>query len=247
MTLGIIGGTGLSEIDGFKLIEKFTGISDFGEPSAPISKGTFGEEEVLFLPRHGHPHQIPPHQINYRANIDALAKAGVTHIVAVNAVGGIHSELGPACIAVPDQVLDYTYGRAHTIYDGSRPLDHIDFTYPYSAEVRDSLLAACEDTGIGVLNGGVYAATQGPRLETAAEVVRIRRDGGDMIGMTGMPEAAIARELGIEYACLALSVNWCAGMTDELITMEDIRAALDQGMSKVLKVLSRLLASGRLG
>lgn len=242
MSVAIIGGTGLSAIEGFELLEELSLSSNFGQPSAAIKKGRFGECECMFLPRHGHPHQIPPHKINYRANLDALRQAGVTKIVAVNAVGGIHDQMGPACVAVPDQVIDYTYGREHTIFDGSRPLDHIDFTYPYSQSLRKALLAAAKAAGVTVLAKGVYAATQGPRLESAAEIARIARDGGDMVGMTGMPEASLARELGMDYACLALSVNWCAGMTEELITMDDIAQALAQGMGKVLATLTHFLS-----
>lgn len=243
MTVAIIGGTGLSQLPGFVLQEELAIESPFGALSHPIKKGVYAGKPVMFLPRHGHPHKLPPHKINYRANIDALRLAGATEVLAINAVGGIHAEMGPAQIAVPDQVIDYTYGREHTFYDGSGDqLEHIDFTYPYSELVRTRMLSAAGNAGVACLAGGVYAATQGPRLETAAEVTRIARDGGDIVGMTGMPEAALAREAGLEYACLALSVNWCAGMTEDLITMEDIERALTDGMTKIEAVLSAYLA-----
>jgi len=242
--IGIIGGTGLTKLDGLEVLEhKWLG-TPFGEPSAALTFGRFSGQDLVFLARHGDPHQIPPHLINYRANLSLLKQVGVTKIIAVNAVGGIHELLGPAEVAIPDQIIDYTYGREHTIYDAnSSELDHIDFTFPYSPSLRQELLRAAETANIAALDQGVYGATQGPRLESAAEIQRYKRDGCDLVGMTGMPEAALAREFEIDYACLALSVNWAAGLSDSIITMEDIHQAIEQGMGKIHKILNSFLSA----
>lgn len=239
MSIAIIGGTGLNTLEGFHQEDSRMLVTPYGEPSSGLLQGKLGGKALVFLPRHGHPHRIPPHRINYRANIDALKQIGVRSILAVNAVGGLHSELGPARIAIPGQIIDYTYDREHTYYDGSSDLlEHVDFTYPYSEHLRQILISSAREQKIPVLEHGVYAATQGPRLESAAEIARIKQDGGDMVGMTGMPEAALAREAGLDYACIALSVNWCAGMTQELITMEEIGKAIEEGMGQVRAILS---------
>jgi 5'-deoxy-5'-methylthioadenosine phosphorylase len=240
--IGIIGGTGLTQLGELEVLESKWIDTPFGEPSAALTFGRIAGKDVVFLARHGDPHQIPPHKINYRANLSALQQAGVTEIIAVNAVGGIHQALGPAEVAIPDQIIDYTHGREHTIYDtSSSDLDHIDFTFPYSENIRTLLLNASNKAGVNVLEGGIYGATQGPRLETAAEIKKYKRDGCDLVGMTGMPEASLAREFNIDYACLALSVNWAAGLSDSIITMDDIHQAIDQGIGKVHKILNAYL------
>jgi len=241
--IGIIGGTGLTTLPGFETNSSDWLNTPYGEPSSAISIGTLTGQKLAFLSRHGNPHSIPPHLINYRANIAALKQIGVTRLIAVNAVGGIHAKLGPAEVSIPDQIIDYTYGREHTLYDAqAEALEHIDFTHPYSEELRQQLCQCARTENVHFLDGGVYAATQGPRLESAAEIQRIKRDGGDMVGMTGMPEAALARELDIQYASIALSVNWCAGLTESLITMEDIRLALEAGMNKITLILQRFIS-----
>ncbi len=240
--LAIIGGTGLTKLGLLEVSESRWYDTPFGEPSGQVVFGTIAGREVLFLARHGDPHQLPPHKVNYRANLFALREAGASKLIAVNAVGGIHADFVPASIAIPDQIIDYTYGREHTIFDGSHArLEHIDFTYPYSSELREALIQAAKEISLPCLETGTYGATQGPRLETAAEIQRYKRDGCDMIGMTGMPEASLARELGLHYACLALSVNWCAGLSAEVITMDDINKALGEGMGKVMALLSAVV------
>ena len=187
----------------------------WGVPSAPVHRLCIGDCNVLSLARHGEGHTLPPHTINYRANIVALKKQGADAVIALNTVGVVSDIRDSGQIAVPDQILDYTWGREHTIYDGIRGIvEHIDFTEPFSSELREGLLAAAVVAGVDCHDGGVYAATQGPRLETAAEIDRLERDGADFVGMTGMPEAAIAREVGLEYACIALIVNRAAGRGD---------------------------------
>ncbi|MFT6123069.1 MAG: 5'-deoxy-5'-methylthioadenosine phosphorylase [Oleiphilaceae bacterium] len=242
--IGIIGGTGLTKLEGLEVLESKWVDTPFGEPSAALTFGRIAGKDLVFLARHGDPHKIPPHKVNYRANISALKQTGVSQIIAVNAVGGIHQSLGPSKVAIPDQIIDYTYGREHTIYDSnSEELDHIDFSFPYSQNVRLLLLSSASKVNVDALDGGTYGATQGPRLETSAEIAKYKRDGCDLIGMTGMPEAALAREFDIDYACLALSVNWAAGLSDSIITMDDIHQAIEQGMGKIHKILTAFIVA----
>ncbi len=190
----------------------------WGLPSGPVHRVCFGTTEIISLARHGDGHSLPPHVINYRANVVALKKMGADAIIALNTVGVITNVREAGQIAIPDQVLDYTWGREHTIYDGRRALvEHVDFTEPFTADLRRALLRAAAAAKVDCLDGGTYAVTQGPRLETAAEVDRLERDGADFIGMTAMPEAAIARELGIDYACIAMVVNPAAGRGEKPI------------------------------
>jgi len=240
----IIGGTGLNSLLIIEGAQEILEDTKYGSPSGSLQVGKINGHDICFLARHGQPHNIPPHKINYRANISALVQMGVKRVIAVNAVGGIHSHLPPGGLAIPDQILDYTYGRNHTCYDGfDGALDHIDFTEPYTQGLREEILQAAEQAEVAILPGGTYAATNGPRLETAAEVIRIKQDGGDMIGMTGMPEASLARELGLEYACIAVSVNWAAGLHSlEPISMDDIHSAMAQGMQSVEAVIKAFFA-----
>lgn len=237
--IAIIGGTGLTELEGLQLDDEQTVDTPWGAPSAALLFGHFGNAPVVFLARHGSPHRMPPHQVNYRANVWALHQAGVEEVLAVNAVGGIHPDTGPAKVIVPDQLIDYTSGRPHTFFDGSdlEHVTHIDFTEPYDRKLRQGLIEAARACGLAAVASGVYGCTQGPRLETTAEIRRMERDGCDLVGMTGMPEAVLAAELGMRYACLALSVNWAAGKTDAIITMKEIGEAIDQGMGDVRATL----------
>ncbi|SIS94920.1 methylthioadenosine phosphorylase [Thalassolituus maritimus] len=241
--IAVIGGTGLTELDGPEISQTLAVTTDLGQPSSPLSVGRWREQEVVFLARHGHPHKVPPHKINYRANLLALEAQGVTHIIAVNAVGGIHPDMGSGKIVIPHQVVDYTWGRESTFFDGEyRPLEHIDLTHPYDETLRYALVKASSECSVDALDFGVYAATQGPRLETIAEINRLERDGCDLVGMTGMPEAALARELGIPYASICLVVNPAAGKSDDLITMDEIRAVIDSGMSEVRDIIAASLS-----
>ena len=240
--LAIIGGTGLTALDGLTIDEKRTVTTPYGMPSSELLFGDFHGKSVVFLPRHGRRHTVAPHKINYRANISALHQVGVEKIIAVAAVGGIQVDLPPGALAVPDQIIDYTYGREQSFYsDNFSPNKHIDFTYPYDEALRQALLKAAIALNITVHDGGTYGATQGPRLETAAEITRMAQDGCAMVGMTGMPEAYLARELNISYASCALMVNWAAGLSDKLITMAEIEQTLAGGMKQVKQVLARLI------
>ncbi|MGP0174016.1 S-methyl-5'-thioinosine phosphorylase [Pseudomonas sp. NCHU5208] len=243
MTLhAIIGGSGLTQLEGLRIEAELSMETPYGTPSAPILRGELRGRAVLFLARHGHPHRIPPHQINYRANLWALKQAGAEAIIAVNAVGGIAQAMPAGHFCVPQQLIDYTYGRGHTFFEGElERVTHIDFSEPYDADLRAALITALRSEGVAFSDHGVYGCTQGPRLETAAEVLRLERDGCDLVGMTGMPEAALARELELPYACLALVVNPAAGKAPGLITMADIERVLEQGMGTVRSVLTRVL------
>jgi 5'-methylthioinosine phosphorylase len=241
-TLAIIGGTGLTTLAGLRLERHDAMSTPWGEPSAPLLRGQAGGQPIVFLPRHGTAHAIAPHAVNYRANIWALRAAGVHQVIAVNAVGGINDGFAPGTLAVPAQLIDYSWGRAHTFCDGpTQPLQHVDFTAPYSHPLRAELLAAATAAGMHARDGGVYAVTQGPRLETAAEIERLARDGCDLVGMTGMPEAGLAREAGLEYACLAVVVNWAAGRSDGIHA--ELERWVNAGMAGAQRVLGALLAA----
>lgn len=242
--LAVIGGTGLYRFPGLEQTEKHVVDTRFGAPSDRIVIGNVGTRRIAFLARHGEGHSVAPHRVNYRANIWALHHLGARRIVAVNAVGGIREDMGPRVVAVPDQIIDYTHGRASSFCDvEGAEVRHVDFSHPYGAGLRAELLAAARKAGIAVVDGGCYGATQGPRLETVAEIARMRRDGCDLVGMTGMPEAALARELELEYACLALVANWAAGCGDQQeISLPEIFANLEAATAQVPPILTALLA-----
>ncbi|MFT6310989.1 MAG: 5'-methylthioinosine phosphorylase [Porticoccus sp.] len=244
MVIGIIGGSGLADVEGLEFGNEHTVNTPYGDTSAPIRQADHNGIEVMFLARHGAGHHLPPHSINYRANLWALKHLGVDHIIAVNAVGGITTNMGPEIIALPDQLIDYTYGREHTFSSsGDDVLQHVDFSHPYDESLRKRLAAAFYRCNVNYQYGGVYGATQGPRLETAAEVSKLERDGCDLVGMTGMPEAGLARELGIAYSSVCLVVNWAAGKSDSLITMAEIEAVMATGMNNVRRGLLGFLDS----
>ena len=235
---GIIGGTGLDSLDALEIERVVAVDTPYGELSAPLTFARLAGTPVVFLPRHGEAHHLPPHKINYRANVWALAQC-VERAVGVAAVGGITPDFSPRTVAVPDQIVDYTYGREHTFFDGDE-VQHVDFSAPYCVDVRAALLQAAATAGVTVLSQGTYGATQGPRLESAGEINRMDRDGCDVVGMTGMPEAALAREAGLRYACCALVVNEAAGRGPAVITMDDIIAHLQAGMIQVKTLLKAL-------
>ncbi|CAD7851268.1 MAG: 5'-methylthioadenosine phosphorylase (EC 2.4.2.28) [Olavius algarvensis Gamma 3 endosymbiont] len=237
--LAIIGGSGLYSLgEDFELQRQASPDTLYGETSAEILQGKWQGTELAFVPRHGSGHKIPPHRINYRANIWALKNIGVKQVIAVNAVGGIRADMAPLTLAVPDQIIDYSSGRESTYSDGLDDMvKHIDFSWPYSAQLRGIIIEVGLQLGQPLVASGTYGVTNGPRLETAAEVARLKVDGCSMVGMTGMPEAALARELEVEYACLALVVNWAAGIEDRAISMPEILANMEQGMHRVKALL----------
>lgn len=240
--LGIIGGSGLAQYPGLEITEQKQVETPYGEPSAAIKMGTLNGKKVAFLPRHGDRHSIPPHRINYRANIHALKVIGVTDILAVAAVGGITDKYAPGVLSVPDQIIDYTHNREQSFFsERFRADNHIDFTWPYDAELRQVLLSAATDAGLLVHDGSTYAAVQGPRLETAAEIRRLERDGCDLVGMTGMPEACLAREAELRYATLTIVANWAAGKTENVLTMTEIQQTLANGIDDVKSIIAHVI------
>jgi 5'-methylthioinosine phosphorylase len=242
--LAIIGGTGIDELEDLQIVGEHLPETPFGKPSRPIQEGRLGKSPLFFLQRHGSPEAIPPHRINYRANLWALGSLNVQEIVAINAVGGISADMRPGRLVIPHQLIDYTWGREHSFDDGAQgQLMHVDFTEPYDRAVRNDLVEAASSAGITHAAQGVYGVTQGPRLETAAEIVRMARDGCDVVGMTAMPEAALARELGIAYASVCMVVNPAAGLSDEPITLDFMRDILRREAAVVRQLLEAFLAA----
>ncbi len=237
--LGLVGGTGLDHWGEAANAHVLSSV--YGQPSADVAEFRVDDLTVLFLPRHGTGHRIPPHAVNYRANIDVLRQMNVDGIVAINAVGGISKVNPPGSLTVPDQLIDYTWGRAHSFsLTADDDLRHIEFAEPFAGPLRTGLIKAARLADVAVTNGGCLGVAQGPRLETAAEVRRCGRDGCDMLGMTSMPEAALAREAGLDYASLCVNANWAAGLDDEPVTMAAIESTLNAAMVDVRKVLGAL-------
>lgn len=236
--LGLIGGTGLDHFG--EAVRTHDIASPYGQPSAKLAEYHIGQSLVFFLPRHGKQHETPPHAVNYRANIDAFSQLKVGGIIAVNAVGGITKPNKPGALILPDQLIDYTWGREHTFsMVAGDELKHVEFAGPFDGNVRQGLLRAAATAGIAVADGGCVGVTQGPRLETAAEITKFRKDGCDMVGMTSMPEAALAREAGLDYASLCVIANWAAGLEQEPVTMSAIEATLAHAMIEVHALLAQ--------
>jgi 5'-methylthioinosine phosphorylase len=251
MTTAIIGGSGFCELADFQAIEERMVATPFGSPSTVIVHGELGGQPLHFLARHGEGHSIAPHLVNYRANIHALAESGVTHVVALLAVGGIDLAYKPGSLAVPDQLIDYTWGRESTYFDGSgdsgldpdRRVRHVEFTDPFCPDMRNAAIRSAEGAGIDIIDGGTYGVTQGPRFETAAEIRRMSRDGAHIVGMTAMPEAGLAREAGLCYLGVAMSVNYAAGVVPGAVDPVQIETAFESVIKSVTRLLPPLLDS----
>lgn len=242
--IAVIGGSGLTKLANLEITARRIVRTPYGEPSEPLTFGRIGTQEAVFLARHGYGHTLAPHEINYRANLWALQAQKVTRVLAVCTVGGITPDLAAGMLALPDQIIDYTWGRPSTYFEGAeQPVTHIDFTYPFNEETRQMTLGAAKDAGVPLRDGGTYAAVQGPRLETKAEIDRLERDGATMVGMTGMPEAALARELGLAYAALAVVVNPAAGRGSSArsISLEEIPRVIEESMQKVRLIVAKLV------
>jgi len=241
--LAIIGGTGLTQLANLEVSRRQVVPTPYGEPSGPLTFGAIRGVPVIFLARHGYDHTIPPHQVNYRANLWALKEEGAGEVVSVVSVGGIRKDLGPGKIVVPSQIIDHTWGRASTYFENGAPVKHIDFTEPYSGGLRARLVAAAGKSGEAVADGAVYAATQGPRLETAAEIDRLEKEGADIVGMTGMPEAALAREIELAYAAIAVVVNHAAGRGSSArgVPLDQIEEILKDSLGRVRKIIEALV------
>ena len=244
--LAIIGGSGLAKLANLDVSRRELARTPYGETSGALTFGRIGAQEVVFIARHGYGHTIPPHLVNYRGNIWALAHvAKATRIVSVASVGGIHPDFAPGTLIVPHQIVDYTHSRKNSFFEGGdSQVVHVDFTHPYDAKLRLHLLQSARHCGEKVFDGAVYAATQGPRLETAAEIDRLERDGAGIVGMTGMPEAVLARELDVPYAAVCVVANWAAGRADsrESIAFGSIEAVLQQSLARVRSILEKLCA-----
>lgn len=242
--LAIIGGSGLTHLANLAVSRREVVRTPYGEPSSALVFGQICGQEVVFLARHGHGHTIPPQAVNYRANIWALAQHKVEHVIAVFSVGSIAQNCKPGVIVLPNQLIDYTHGRAHTYFDGhDQQVVHVDFTHPYTEPLRQRCLAAAKAAQITVIDGGVYAAVSGPRLETAAEINRLERDGASIVGMTGMPEAALARELNLNYVGIAVVANHAAGRGESIdtVSLESINQVLNQAMQQVRTIIEQLV------
>jgi len=243
--IAVIGGSGLTQLANLQITRRQIVRTPYGEPSGPLTFGRIGDQEAVFLARHGYGHTLAPHEVNYRANLWAIHAQKVTRVVAIATVGGISANLGAGTIAVPDQIIDYTWGRPSTYFEGAeQPVTHIDFTYPYNEELRKLAIGSAKEAGVAVVDGGTYAAVQGPRLETKAEIDRLERDGATMVGMTGMPEAALARELGLAYAHLCVVVNPAAGRgaSARAVSMEEIGRVIEETMGRIRSIVGTMVA-----
>ena len=244
--LAVIGGSGLSQLASLEVTRRKAVRTPYGEPSSALTFGRIRGKELVFLARHGYGHTVAPHEVNYRANLWALKEERVSGVVSVASVGGIRRDVMPGALLVPDQIIDYTWGRRSTFFEGTgTPVTHVDFTEPYTQALRRRILEAARACGEPALDGGTYAATQGPRLESAAEIDRLERDGADVVGMTGMPEAVLARELDLEYAAIAVSANFAAGRGDSAhaVPLERIEAVLAEAMGRVRRIIEQLVAA----
>jgi 5'-methylthioinosine phosphorylase len=245
--LAIIGGRGLAQLANLEITHQQVMRTPYGEPSGAFLFGTLNEHEVIFLARHGFGHTIPPHLVNYRANLWALREHGASKIISVATVGGIRPDLKPGVIVVPDQIMDYTHGRDSTFFETrDKPFSNTDFTFPYSDTLRRHILRSAEVATQPCVDGGVYAATQGPRLDSIAEINRYERDGADMVGMTGMPETALAKELELDYAIIAVVANYAAGRGDSAtgINIETVNATTSTTMGRVRSILECVVNNG---
>jgi 5'-methylthioinosine phosphorylase len=239
-TLALIAGSGFAKL-GLTVVARSPTKTPYGDPSSAVLTVVLGTRRVPCIVRHGEQHALAPHEINYRANVWALQQRGVRQCIGINTVGAIARGFAPGALAVPDQLIDYTHGRSGS-YSGDGRVVHVDFTEPFAPALRARLATAVAECGFGT-RSGIYAVTQGPRLETAAEVDRLERDGCAMVGMTAMPEASLARELGIDYAICALAVNYAAGRSrDGTPPAGQIERCLDEGLERVATVLIRLAA-----
>ena len=242
--LAIIGGSGLCNIEGLEIIRREIVRTPYGQPSEPLIFGNLGGKEVIFLARHGVNHTLAPHHINYRANIWALQSVGVKSIISIASVGSIEKSIKVGDFVIPHQIIDYTYGRNNTFFDGiDNPVKHIDFTYPYDMSLREIIIQSVQKLTYNFVTEGVYAATQGPRLETAAEIDRYEKDGATIVGMTAMPEAVLARELNLSYVAICPVANHAAGRGEsaEGISSAMLNHSSQQTIKNTIDILIHLV------
>lgn len=243
MYVAIIGGTGVYDISGAKFREE---IIETPYGRARVYRGENEFEDLIFLTRHGASHSIPPHRINYRANIKALEQLGVERVMATFAVGSLKAHIPPRGLVAVDQFLDFTHGRESTFFGGGKEaFAHSIMSYPYCPALRQRLLEAAADIGLKVEPEGTYVCTNGPRLETAAEVRMYAQLGGDVVGMTGVPEAPLARELGLHYAAVAYSINWAAGL-ETAGAMTFVSEGMEELKAKMIRLFIQTLRTAEL-
>lgn len=236
--IGVIAGSGLYGMPGLRALREVWAETPYGNPSSPITIGELSGVEVAFLARHGSPHRIPPAMVNYRANIRGLWDLGVRRIISINATGGIKETLIPGDLVVTDQVIDMTQGaRPGTFYD-AEDVVHVDFTDPYCPELRGAVLGAGAESGVALIDGGTYVCVNGPRLESRAEISFFSSSGADVVGMTGMPEAALARELEICLCSVSVVTNYAAGIKEARLTTSEVVGVMGEATEKLQVLLA---------
>jgi 5'-methylthioadenosine phosphorylase len=241
MAIGLIGGSGLYEIEGLEITKEVSISTPYGEPSSVYKIGTIGAKEIVFLPRHGIPHSIPPHKINYRANIWGFKSLGVERIISVSAAGGIKKDLSPGDIILLDQIIDMTYGaRESTFYDKDRVV-HIDFTNPYCPEMRDFIVKSSKNIGLPIKTAGTYICVNGPRLETAKEIQFFSMIGADVVGMTAMPEASLARELEMCITGISVVTNYAAGISEKKLTTTEVVETMKNSLDRIKSLVKEVI------
>lgn len=238
--IGIIAGSGIQELGCEDIIATQKVETPYGPPSDLYRICNISGTEVIFLPRHGIPHHIPPHKINYRANLWGFSSLGVKEIISINAVGGINEGLSPGDIVLPDQVIDLTHGRENTFFDKEEVV-HIDFTEPFCNSLREMFCCAGEKAGIPLIRSGTYVCTNGPRLETKAEIQYFSRIGADIVGMTLMPEASLARELEICFASISVITNYAAGISKNKLTTTEVVETMRASIEKIRTLIREFL------
>jgi 5'-methylthioadenosine phosphorylase len=238
--LGIIGGSGLYKIEGITLRKTKKVKTTFGKPSDSYKIGALSDREIVFLPRHGAKHSIPPHKVNYRANVWGFKELGVKRIIAISAVGGISPKVSPGAIVVPDQIIDMTSNREATFHEKDNAV-HVDFTEPYCPEMRRSIIGASKTKGIDIKASGTYVCVNGPRLETRAEIQFFSRIGADIVGMTAMPEAALVREVEICFGGISVVTNYAAGVKKRSLRANEVGEVMKEAMGNLGALLEALL------
>jgi len=235
--IAVIGGTGVYDPDMLEDVREEAISTDYGE--VKLTRGSYKGRPVAFMPRHGGDHSVPPHRINYRANIAALHRLGTKRIIATAAVGSLNPEFKPVSIVIVDQFIDFTKSRISTFYEGDeRGVIHTDVTEPYCPELRKVLYEVASSMGTDVFDRGTYVCTEGPRFETAAEIRMYKILGGDVVGMTSVPEAVLARELGICYATVAMVTNFAAGISPNKLTHEEVVSFMQSNIARLRKVIT---------
>ncbi|MFA0730553.1 MAG: hypothetical protein LKKZDAJK_001215 [Candidatus Fervidibacter sp.] len=242
MRWGVIGGSGVSPLAKGQGWQRRIVATRYGE--AVCFVGRWAGKEVVFLPRHGEGHTVPPHRINYRANVLAMRKLGVQAVLATAASGALRRHLSPGTLLLPDQLLDLTSQRPRTLFEGEgAPVVHVDLTSPFCPTLRERLKRVAEELGIAVMDGGCYVCGEGPRYETAAEVRALAQLGGDVVGMTAGTEAALFREAEICYAVVAIVTNWGAGISPQPLSHAEVTAMMEQRLPILLPLFERVIAT----